>query len=125
MVETYTAELQEVDTGKERCFFNVRPHDEEPPLPLDVQLDGNVQRGLTMDTFCNALSNWNKGGFLEGSPLLLHQILQKWLLGNNRRRDHPMQTVVSLLAPAEGGWTLVLMAGLHFDYATWASKPTL
>ena len=61
MVETYTAELQEVDTGKERCFFNVRPHDEEPPLPLDVQLDGNVQRGLTMDTFCNSLSNWTQG----------------------------------------------------------------
>jgi hypothetical protein len=31
-----------------------------------------------------------KGGFLEESPLLFHQILQKWLLGNNRRRDNPL-----------------------------------
>jgi hypothetical protein len=70
MVENYI-ELKEVDMGKESCIFKVWPHDEEPTLPLDVQLDGNVQQGRTMDIFCNSFSNWNQGRIFgrESTPL--------------------------------------------------------
>ena len=98
--------------GRSVILFNVWPG-EEPP-PLDVPLDENDEDVLSSDhattsyPFCNSFSNWNEAQIIQKeattSPTTVaesNQSVKIWLLGNERRRDHPMRTV-PLLAPKGG-----------------------
>ena len=106
--------------GRSVILFNVWPG-EEPP-PLDIPLDENDEDVLSSDhattsyTFCNSFANWNEVQISQkevttSSPTTTesNQSVKIWLLGNLRRRDHPMRTV-PLLAPKEGGRDIVRAA---------------
>lgn len=93
--------------GRSVILFNVWPDDEEPPL--DVPLD-RPEKGKAI--VCNSFTNWNE---VKAAQKLLpssesepesNQSVKVWLLGNERRRDHPLRTV-PLLSPAEGGRDVV------------------
>ena len=110
--------------GRSVILFNVWPGNEDPPLdvPLDrnefwgweVEDDGATndrQEIQTADTFCNSFDDWKEVTIDQKetsppSPALTdsqsNESVKVWLLGNDRRRDHPLRTV-SLLSPAEGG----------------------
>jgi hypothetical protein len=96
--------------GRSVVLFNVWPHDEEPPLdvPLDAVEDDPRRRGGTTDGApCNPFDEWNEVSattpkeFPPSDPQS-NRSVKVWLLGNERRRDHPLRTV-SLLAPEDGG----------------------
>lgn len=101
-------EPQEV-WGRSVILFNIWPRDEEPPLdvPLD-RIEDDLQQSQTMHAFCNTFRNWNEVRIFRressspSSDSQTNESVKVWLLGNGRRRDHPLRTV-SLLAPAEGG----------------------
>ena len=110
--------------GRSVILFNVWPDNEDPPLdvPLDrnefwgweVEDDGTTddgQENQTTDTFCNSFDQWEESTIDQKetsppSPALpdsrSNKSVKIWLLGNERRRDHPLRTV-SLLSPANGG----------------------
>jgi hypothetical protein len=110
--------------GRSVILFNVWPGNEDPPLdvPLDrnefwgweVEDDGATndrQEIQTADTFCNSFDDWKEVTIDQKetsppSPALTdsqsNESVKVWLLGNDRRRDHPLRTV-SLLSPAKGG----------------------
>jgi hypothetical protein len=110
--------------GRSVVLFNVWPDNEDPPL--DVPLDRNEfwgwevedhgatddrQESQTTGTFCNLFDDWvdvtiDQKETSPPSPGLTdsqsNESVKVWLLGNERRRDHPLRTV-SLLSPAKGG----------------------
>jgi hypothetical protein len=69
----------------------------------------------TEASFCKSFSNWNQVKVAQNEPSSFvsdsesNQSVKVWLLGNERRRDHPMRTV-SLIAPANGGRDAVRVA---------------
>ncbi|KAL3816363.1 hypothetical protein ACHAXA_000441 [Cyclostephanos tholiformis] len=96
--------------GRSVILFNVWPRDEDPPLdiPLDMNEDDS-RRCQAIDVLCNPFDDWNEVNAVrrESIPSIpsdsqSNQSVKVWLLGNERRRDHPLRTV-SLLAPADGG----------------------
>ena len=105
--------------GRSVVLFNVWPGSEDPPLdvPLDEIRESDSEstsKPRTKSTFCNQFSGWNKveisAKTVPSSPSesvpQINKSVKVWLLGNERRRDHPMRTV-ALKAPAEGGRDVV------------------
>lgn len=116
--------------GRSVILFNIwpHPHNEEPPL--DVPLDKNefwgweledettdLQEIQTLGAFCNPFDDWDDVPICSNSSSSISSTsvesesnqLKVWLLGNERRRDHPLRTV-SLLAPVNGGRDVVRKA---------------
>lgn len=100
--------------GRSVILFNVWPGSEQPPLdvPLDLTDEEEQQENRTVDTassLCNSYSNWREIAITQkGSTSSMissvldsgsNQSVKVWLLGNERRREHPLRTV-SLVAPA-------------------------
>ncbi len=104
--------------GRSVILFNVWPGDEAPPLdvPLDEEGEGSASTAHpTADAPCNSFSDWKE---VEAAPMTSlksetetepNRSVKVWLLGNERRREHPMRTV-PLLAPEEGGRAAVRRA---------------
>lgn len=96
--------------GRSVVLFNVWPVGEHPPLDVPLDSSGEDQEGIqTIDeSFCNSFSDWKEATITpkvsssSASESESNQSVKVWLLGNERRRDHPMRTV-SLVAPADGG----------------------
>lgn len=116
--------------GRSVILFNIWPHPHNEDPPLDVPLDKNefwgweledestdLQEIQTLDAFCNPFDDWDPVPICSitsssSSPASVESEpnhLKLWLLGNERRRDHPLRTV-SLLAPANGGRDVVRKA---------------
>ena len=99
--------------GRSVILFNVWPGEEDPPLdvPLD-RAEEELQVGEG-SSFCSPFADWDevKATQKEGPTAApgSNQSVKVWLLGNERRRDHPMRTA-PLLAPAEGGREVVKQA---------------
>jgi hypothetical protein len=117
--------------GRSVILFNIWPHPQNEDPPLDVPLDKNefwgweledeettdIQEIQTLDAFCNPFDDWDAVPMCpitssSSSPTSVESEpnhLKLWLLGNERRRDHPLRTV-SLLAPVNGGRDVVRKA---------------
>ena len=104
--------------GRSVILFNVWPGDEEPPLdvPLDIKHDDDQQTATTTGTeLCNSFSNWKEvtndipTTYDSDDATESNQSVKIWLLGNERRRDHPLRTV-PLLSPKDGGRNIVRKA---------------
>lgn len=95
--------------GRSVILFNVWPAGEKPPLdvPLDRNEEDSPESQITETNFCNPFTNWNEVEVAKNvkpsstSNSETNQSVKVWLLGNERRRDHPLRTV-PLLAPEEG-----------------------
>ncbi|KAL7534762.1 hypothetical protein ACHAWF_004945 [Thalassiosira exigua] len=107
--------------GRSVVLFNVWPGDEDPPLdvPLDVRWDepldeDGVDTGFSVESeagpiLCNPFADWIEAEESQRastpSPVTdsnLNRPVKVWLLGNERRRDHPLRTL-PLFPPAKGG----------------------
>ena len=97
--------------GRSVILFNVWPGDEEPPLDVPLDTTSDEDEAVATDApLCNEFLNWNEvkttakefSAKDDASAAEPNQSVKLWLLGNDRRRDHPMRTV-PLLAPIEGG----------------------
>jgi hypothetical protein len=103
--------------GRSVVLFNVWPVGEHPPLDVPLDSSGEDREGIqTIDkSFCNSFSDWKEATITpkvssSSTPESeSNQSVKVWLLGNERRRDHPMRTV-SLIAPANGGHDAVRVA---------------
>ncbi|KAL7536355.1 hypothetical protein ACHAXR_007111 [Thalassiosira sp. AJA248-18] len=105
------AEYEPEETwGRSVILFNVWPAGEDPPLdvPLDRNEEDLSESKTTESAFCNPFTNWSevdvahKDAPSPTTDLEPNQSVKVWLLGNERRRDHPLRTV-PLQAPVEGG----------------------
>ena len=96
--------------GRSVILFNVWPGDELPPLDVPLDCNRETQDGnmATDASFCKSFSDWNQVKITQNEPSSFvsdsesNKSVKVWLLGSERRRDHPMRTV-SLVAPAKGG----------------------
>ena len=106
--------------GRSVILFNVWPGDEDPPLdvPLDIDIEHDEQQVTTTTELCNSFSNWKEvtndiptttNGSDDATTTESNQSVKIWLLGNERRRDHPLRTV-PLLSPKDGGRNIVRKA---------------
>jgi len=107
--------------GRSVILFNVWPGDEDPPLdvPLDIDHDDQQTAATTETKLCNSFSNWKEVTMNDDIPTTINdsdnaaaesnQSVKIWLLGNERRRDHPLRTV-PLLSPKYGGRDVVRKA---------------
>lgn len=116
--------------GRSVILFNIWPHSHNEEPPLDVPLDKNefwgweledettdLQEVQTLDSFCIPFDDWdavpvcsNTSSSISSTSVESEENqLKVWLLGNVRRRDHPLRTV-SLLAPVNGGRDVVRKA---------------
>lgn len=95
--------------GRSVILFNVWPGDEDPPL--DVPLDEAVVDTQSTSTETNLVSkypSWTEVPIEQQSSDIpppdsqSNQSVKVWLLGNERRRGHPMRTA-PLLSPEDGG----------------------
>ena len=103
--------------GRSVILFNVWPGDEAPPLdvPLDIKHDDN-QPATTETELCSSFSTWEEAATNDipttndsDDDAESNQSVKIWLLGNERRRDHPLRTV-PLLSPKDGGRDVVRKA---------------
>lgn len=99
--------------GRSVILFNVWPADEAPPLEVPLDKRNEKYSPMSQTAFCNSFDGWNEVKALQKAPSSLdsagsqlNQSVKVWLLGNDRRRDHPLRTV-SLRAPEEGGREVV------------------
>jgi len=104
--------------GRSVILFNVWPGDEDPPLdvPLDIDHDDQQTAATTETKLCNSFSNWKEvtndiptTNDSDNAAAESNQSVKIWLLGNERRRDHPLRTV-PLLSPKYGGRDVVRKA---------------
>jgi len=140
----------EDEWGRSVILFNVWPGEEDPPLdvPLDSgsrsrsgkgkedvhysKEDGQTPHEDESREFCTPFANWKEmqvhridpTAFSSTSNAEPNQSVKVWLLGNERRREHPMRTV-PLLSPAEGGRDAVRRALAEQSRVTelWLRRP--
>ena len=106
--------------GRSVVLFNLWPAGEEPPLdvPLDAGEGGEGEAPAPEgppapdDVRCRPFAEWKEVAIERPAPPTTdvvaepNQSVKVWLLGDERRRGHPLRTV-SLTAPAEGGREIV------------------
>jgi len=104
--------------GRSVILFNVWPGSEDPPLdvPLDIKHDDQPTKNTQTTELCNSYSNWKEvandiptTNDSDDTAAESNQSVKIWLLGNERRRDHPLRTV-PLLSPKDGGRNVVRKA---------------
>ena len=106
--------------GRSVILFNVWPGSEDPPLdvPLDIKHDDQPIETTQTTELCNSFSNWKEvtndipttnDSDNAAAAAESNQSVKIWLLGNERRRDHPLRTV-PLLSPKDGGRDVVRKA---------------